>query len=108
VVSTEADSAVSMKLRKRIQQSQWDRGSGFSGVNETAEEDSAVSIRQQKRIQQSQWDRGILCDTAEAIVKTNIGTQFLITIAQTKIHTETYILIENVNVKGENLVSGSL
>jgi hypothetical protein len=51
--------------------------SGFSGINETVEADSAVSMRQRKRLLLSQWDCGILCDTAEALAKMNIGFQFL-------------------------------
>jgi hypothetical protein len=72
--TSEADFTVSMRPRKWIWRSQWDCGSGFSGLNETVEADSAVSMRLQKRIQQSQWDRGILCDTVEALAKTNIGS----------------------------------
>jgi hypothetical protein len=54
-----------------------DRRSGFSGINETAEADSAVSMRQWKWLLISQWDWGILWDTAEALAKMNIGSQFL-------------------------------
>jgi hypothetical protein len=61
---------------------------GFRSFKETAEADSAISMRPQKQIQRSQWDRGILCYTAEALVKTNIGSQFLLReIIAKKIHT---------------------
>jgi hypothetical protein len=46
----------------------WKRRSGCCGFIETAEADSAP---------RSQWDYGILYDTAEAFVKTIIGSQFL-------------------------------
>jgi hypothetical protein len=54
VETVEADLAVSMRPRKRIQRSQWDRGSWFSCVNEAAEADSAVSMRPQNPL----WHRG--------------------------------------------------
>jgi hypothetical protein len=43
--------AVWMWPRKQIQRFQWDQGSQFSGLNETAEADSAVSIRPRKPYQ---------------------------------------------------------
>jgi hypothetical protein len=57
-------SMVSMRQRKQIRWYQWNRGSGFSNVNETAEADSAVSMSPRKRIQRSQWERRILSDAA--------------------------------------------
>jgi hypothetical protein len=50
---------------------------GFLGISETAEEDSAVSIRLRKQNMRFQWDREILYDTAEAFLKTIIGSHFL-------------------------------
>jgi hypothetical protein len=45
-----------MRLRKQIRRFQWDRGSRFSGLNETAEAASTVSIRSPNPF----WHRGSL------------------------------------------------
>jgi hypothetical protein len=54
--TAEADSAVSIRPRKHIQWSQWDRRSGFGCFNETAEADLAVSMR----LRNPWWHRGSL------------------------------------------------
>jgi hypothetical protein len=51
-------SAVSMRPRKQIRRSQRNRGSRFSGLNETAEADSAVSMRPRNPL----WHGGSPCE----------------------------------------------
>jgi hypothetical protein len=49
-----ADSAFSMRPRKWIQRYQWDRRSGFSGLNKTVEAETVVSMRPLNPL----WHRG--------------------------------------------------
>jgi hypothetical protein len=52
------DSMVSLKPRKPLSQSHWNRPSRFHVLIETAESASAVSLKPRKSLPRSHWDRG--------------------------------------------------
>jgi hypothetical protein len=72
-------SAISLKLRDRFPRSQWDRGIGSRGLNDTAElvpglnetagSVSAVSMRPQIWFPRSQWYRGNFMTPRESLQK---------------------------------------